>query len=275
MGLEMNLRVLVAIALFLMACGSGDDRATSGSNVPNIGEPSFEGNIEETTTTIPGIPFVTSQRMEMDVEADEGSKYHLVLEIGELRRYDGLEPIDGFAPPYGCPYDVGRDAIIPVRIGATSRTSEFSIDMGGSLYLETASNVSVYDEIVEPMETVTIEGDNTYSDGATCNGTGDLGVGVVVSGVAFTDATSGELRSHSFYVAVHDYYSPEFPQGKEAVLSEIGLFFRLQGDFSFDDVSNVCGTGVLDRGISDLQGYVAVLPFVRENAYIEIQAPDC
>lgn len=131
-------------------------------------------------------------------------------------------------------FDPAKDLVIPGKFRVQNTTSNYSTKIDASAILKNSSNISggeaIYNGAGTPPtnmdDRITIE--EFFTSGpsnkscSSNNGFDGMG-GTRDFGAQWEDMASGSYGSHTFFIIVHDYYSPATPEGDPQLLDWITL----------------------------------------------------
>lgn len=200
-----QLLILGLVAWALAGCGSSGSQASVEPPV-RVPEPT---EVVETTGT-----FEAERTYTGDIDNPDGSTGGVVMEVG--KRYDPGDsafPSEFASAASTCTVDSERDVLIPVRITVTSSTERFASEFKSGVVV---LGIPGLPDAGDP----TIEIGSDFTDGAECEGEQYRRV---TSGVDFGEMAEDESKTHDFVVVVHDFYSPNSPDGNESAISELDL----------------------------------------------------
>lgn len=143
----------------------------------------------------------------------------VVLDYWPLRRTGVVHPADsGFRLGSACGFDPDVDVWIPARIEITNTTSGFA----------NRSNVAFQLQVPPSASPIVIDVESNFSNGTSC-----VTSPSIVTGGASVDLDEGAGAVSSFFIVLHDYYSPAHPDGDTVSLEHIEIVARapmVEGD---------------------------------------------
>lgn len=199
------------LAVVLAGCGGN----YTNSQTPAPSEPAYEDTYSE--------PYEETAEFEDNfwiaatTESGDGSTADLKLRVGDLVAAEDYVAPEGFAGlESACEVDDERDALIPGELVVTNTTDRFPIEIDtGVMVAKPFDNEGT---LAFGSKGLNVSVAQRFSDHDGC----EFEEADLLAEVNF-ELSEDEIGSHEFIVIVHDYYSPEQPDGDEANLGYLRI----------------------------------------------------
>jgi hypothetical protein len=244
---------LLVVGLFA-GCGSGSDPAPT-----TAAEPAPEAVESEPASYAPQFkPHVWIESRERE---SDGSTARQRLEIGHLVPAEDFTAPDGFAGlEYACDVNQQRDALIPARLTAQNTTANFPLPefLSALRFINPVNTETIAGGVRKGLETSVAQ---SFSEGETsCEAAEEM----ELSPVHF-DLAAGESGHHHLLFIVHNYYSPNYPEGNAEGLAPLRI-----GIFPYRELRCLSASTELDGEYIPLDGGP-----ITEHLGGEAEAPSC
>jgi len=180
-------------------------------------------------------PAGTSRYLFWESTSNLGFVTETALRMGDLQVTSDANPDGPFNAGPVCGYDPETDALLPLRLTAVNNTPGYSAVPASSFEVGPAPGAS--------PETVWVSVVNHFND--TAAGCEEQGAdGFVRAGVqSGIEVRTGDGLESEFFVILHDYKSPRFPDGNTADLGN--LILRAKAPYNEEDPATLTAASAI------------------------------
>lgn len=226
--------LLVVLAAALGGCGEDDSDGASAPSAETVAAPSTT----PAQTAAPEAPtFAVNRRYEWEVRGESGATAKVKLDFGHLVPASETLPSEFESFKSACTIDPQRDAVIPIRLGVENTTSDFDLTPAIDLAVNKVGGRG-------GDYSLNLEAATSFTEGPSCDAltAGSTSDG---TGVKFEPVTPNNRDGQNWLLVVHDYRSPEYPDGDDTLLQDWFGFLRVRDSSS--SMRSTCFTAPPNR----------------------------
>jgi hypothetical protein len=218
--------LLFLLSVVLLGCGGTSSTADVSPDT------TYEDTYSETPAQA-AVPFSANFWVKTEAKQSDGSSARAQLELGDLVAAGDFIAPEGFAGLTNtCDLDFQRDALIPGELTVENTTNGFPIAITSGIMIAKPFSPEEGFYSLGPETSVA----QSFSSSQSCEPANELDMRATVD----FELSDGETGRHKFLIVVHEYYSPEYPQGDIESLGYLrgGIYFpAMSSDFDQTCVS--------------------------------------